>query len=860
MYELFDEKDNNKDNLRVSDWIYPDLGESIVTFHNINLGIKQMIKPSYNISVNISHCILTINGYSYQYNYGERGSDGNYKYYQTPIVKWGSKTDIKAYTREFYPSDVYFASQGGEVKAQIVYRIDISNTTNTHINGTYNEHKLVIDKDNLIIKWDYNRYILDSSINSEWHNFKNSDNYYSEEYKEAIEISEGENRTIYTTFNIKPEVINELINNPNGSIEDYPIRVEAKAYHEYTKYDYSWNPPTDSTRRNLFGYWAVDDKDSNNNKVEGREGKIHHSISDTKTDLAPPLIIGMSRFNRTISGTIFEDKNVRSLSNEVVGNGKYDNDESRISNVKIDILNSDGTYAMLYTKDQGLYYTSNPEIDGVTVKDLRSNKDGTYNISGIIPGKYYIMFTYGDGTQIIRDTDGNALYNENGSIKKVYSNGYKSTIVTDSSILKILKYGRYHGNLATDKTYLWYLDNNSNQNYNTAIDNQIDNSSFTYNQQIDYKIQNNDPDSIKGEERAKTPYISVPIELTTKKEGICTEYYWNYENMGFGIIEKPKIEVDIKKEITNVKLTLQNGQVLFEGNPAIANTAYLANLDQYWSKTGSKNTKAEIDNQYLYGSTLEIKYIITIENKSNIAYATEKYYKYGEISENENAREAEEAKIYVNSVLEYLDPLLKIKLHSDIKDEKGDTNYTYSDNKKIEIKSTTTGYKDYESARLTLAEEESNGDNSLKEKLEGKYNIVYQLGKDEAEYKIFNQELRTNKISEIGSSVSIDVVAQRILSDSNEDFDYTSFAQIEKITTAKNVYSDPTAAPIVKVSGGDSYWSSTIIKLDEIPSSSAKIAVTPSTGLDRSMKYILGLTIMLIALGGVIICIKKIKK
>ena len=172
--------------------------------------------------------------------------------------------------------------------------------------------------------------------------------------------------------------------------------------------------------------------------------------------------------------------------------------------------------------------------------------------------------------------------------------------------------------------------------------------------------------------------------------------------------------------------------------------------------------------------------------------------------------------------MEYLDPLLKIKLHSDIKDEKGDTNYTYSDNKKIEIKSTTTGYKDYESARLTLAEEESNGDNSLKEKLEGKYNIVYQLGKDEAEYKIFNQELRTNKISEIGSSVSIDVVAQRILSDSNEDFDYTSFAQIEKITTA--------------------------------------IAVTPSTGLDRSMKYILGLTIMLIALGGVIICIKKIKK
>ena len=56
-----------------------------------------------------------------------------------------------------------------------------------------------------------------------------------------------------------------------------------------------------------------------------------------------------------------------------------------------------------------------------------------------------------------------------------------------------------------------------------------------YGNNIEF-LKNNNAELIKKSTSAKTPTISVPIEFTTKREGICTDSYSTYDKMSFGII------------------------------------------------------------------------------------------------------------------------------------------------------------------------------------------------------------------------------------------------------------------------------------------------------------------------------------
>ena len=39
----------------------------------------------------------------------------------------------------------------------------------------------------------------------------------------------------FITFSVKHDAIVDILNHPNGIIEDYPTTAEATGYHEYTK-------------------------------------------------------------------------------------------------------------------------------------------------------------------------------------------------------------------------------------------------------------------------------------------------------------------------------------------------------------------------------------------------------------------------------------------------------------------------------------------------------------------------------------------------------------------------------------------------------------------------------------------------
>ena len=53
---------------------------------------------------------------------------------------------------------------------------------------------------------------------------------------------------------------------------------------------------------------------------------------------------------------------------------------------------------------------NNEDVDTLNKVETRSNTDGTYTLSGYIPGDYLIRFTYGDYECLINPQQNNQMY------------------------------------------------------------------------------------------------------------------------------------------------------------------------------------------------------------------------------------------------------------------------------------------------------------------------------------------------------------------------------------------------------------------------------------------------------------------
>ena len=140
--------------------------------------------------------------------------------------------------------------------------------------------------------------------------------------------------------------------------------------------------------------------------------------------------------------------------------------------------------------------------------------------------------------------------------------------------------------------------------------------------------------------------------LKTNLDGtqqVETVFRYNTQNVDFGIIEKAKQDYQIQKEITNIKVTLANGQVLIDGNPATQNLQYVKYLE-HTPFSRSKYIDMEIDNEILVGATLEVTYQVKAINESELNYLTYGYYYFGEDKD-----ESKIEKLTPSKVIDYFD-------------------------------------------------------------------------------------------------------------------------------------------------------------------------------------------------------------
>lgn len=724
------------------------------TLENINLGIRQLHTPQYDITENLAYVKLTIKGYTYNYIYG--GVDGPNRI-NAPKVSFQKKNDIAGYTRAIYPSDIVYNPEDAtqKLKVSVIYRIDIKNTENQDVEDQYREKKLHIT--NIVNEFDTSRYDLnDNNWEANGNTATIKQNYLKEKYGNGIE--KNQTSTSFIEFSVKEAAIKDILKHPEGIIEEFPTKVTSVGYHEYTRNDYSW-------------------------KNDLIKEQTHTTPYDQRSSEAPYLIFKLGE-QRTLTGTVFEDTVVTN-NGEKLGNGTFENNnENVVGNVKVELLDVEEGKTLANLPVSHLYNIKDA-TDGTKDADITeamviTDNKGNYTLSGLVPGYYFIRFTYGDGTQKIYDVNGN-------EVSTVLSKDYKSTIVTSEAARNALGF--------TDNQYkeVWYK-HLEGMNYSVAVDDldtrKIANTTNTAEKSVNVV--------------AGTAKVSITIENTENDNSTNIEVKDNqqievpnkskFEGFNLGIIRQPNQEAKLEKVVSNMKLTNAQNNIVFDGNPQTAKMQGVSDLDNDKNNGGSAYVRAEIKEENIYGSTLELKYAIKVTNISDVNYYSDNYYKFGDKTN------AYEVTLKIEEVTDYLDEALKYE-----PDESDAT-------------------------RITLTPdsiEETEGDKTTK-----KYLVKI------TDWKTLYTENNKERKAQKDTSDAVTLGTQRYLSNEESDMEFVNEAEITKLAnqTDPDDNSQDKAEKLVRTAPVEVHTNGKV---------KAVVTITPPTGLDR-------ITIILYAVAGAV--------
>lgn len=837
--------------------------EDNYTVEHINLGLMPKEKPTASVKTHLAYSKVNMNGFKYRYNYDEvlPGTTGQqvdpiYPTEQEQVSK-------KYYIGKVYPSDIIaYQAKNADLAVYIVYRIDIFNTTPTEGDpNLYKEERMYINDlkvtdfagefENTEGKkrnyFEIDTTQLDNDLDpseqqktiSAW----SEDGTLTNEAKNTINkdgIEAGKCKSVYVQFKMKDDLLDDFINKKVEEIT--PFKTTLNAYHEYLRTDNVWDENGSAKQYEGARQSNYPDRNEQTNK----KYFVHRSIDIDEKCNNLYLKFNLPEKQRTISGTVFEDTATKENlnGNKNLGDGIYDNQENTVKTVKVDLVTKteNDTYetAKLYQLDKNdkVVRDENGNIKtGTAVVEKGTEQDGTYKFEGVIPGYYYVRFTYGNGTQKIVDTNQKEIDNVN-------SVEYKSTIITDGSIKNAMEAKDYKvinyvgSNMLNDenKEYLkkaeWYKytkqeDINNFTRYSTAVDDtkqRADIEKEAYNDN-EYKLnEKKDNKDIN----AYTPKTGISIENDQNLAG--NENINEFSNFNFGIITFPKTEITPVKEITNVKLTNQVGTVMTTGNP-VDEPQYISDLSKL-SKTGTPSAKAELDPNLIHGTQLETTYKITITNNSQYDYGTvnengtitwnDSYYKYGE------ANQKELKGVEVTEVEDYIDKKYKTN-DGDIKDisskieqlqENGKFNTIDGGTINITKKSPEiTGDQTSESTTTENTQQNSDGSTTTT-----KTDTLSVKGWDRLK---------------VGESQTVEYTAVATISSTEDDLVYENQAKVISMKLDK----------LIELQAENtSNWKDTTKTI---------ITIVPNTGKDKSNTYWIAGTIALIVLGAGFVILKK---
>ena len=606
--------------------------EAVVEIGGLNLGVEERIMPDLAVVQDMDNVEIKLNGYTHTYQYAQRFENPEEYAGGDPFnvgVKFANKYISNSYSREVYSSDLVYNEQyeGGKLEVYVTYRVQLRNESSVYsqlktLKNYYDERyeSILVRDDGYVtndkgIITEYGEEIsstVDSRYNKD--GMKRADIYT--DYK----MAPGETREITITYELNNDAINSIL---NGEVTLDSI-TEVTSYSSYSDDQYS------------IPYAGID--------VDSAPDTINPSnyinTTEDDTDKAPSLILTLKE-ERVITGTVWEDSadpmflnNTDPYEKQRRGDGNYQQaSENVIQKVQVELLIPEGSN--LYRRAQ-LYQLDDEGNEIITDAIVETDNYGNYKFDGVIPSSYILRYTYGN-TSIFCDKDGNPLLDGEGNKIHVNVDNYKSTIYRGGSQenVETIKKNRY-----------WYREETSNveavQRLSDARDTEGIKTNGTKIDIIVDRIEDKDYyyGNLATEKElesicANTEIFDIKLDYDVELDNISqygAELKFIFDNIDFGIIERPRQDLEVDKQVANIEITLANGTTLIKGDPRSQNLSGVRVLDNH-------DVYIEMDNELIQGSTMTVTYEISVDNrKCEIDYNDENYYIYGIVPANKEQK------------------------------------------------------------------------------------------------------------------------------------------------------------------------------------------------------------------------------
>lgn len=370
------------------------------------------------------------------------------------------------------------------------------------------------------------------------------------------------------------------------------------------------------------------------------------------TDKAPLLNINVesSKIRKT-DGLVWEDENV---------NGKREDSEKLVNNVIVQLVElktlivNNQTFNIEYVWQEMLSGSGsllranyNTEKNGIEpVKESVTRSDGSYTFQNYIPGNYVIRFIYGDGTMIkyngqdYKSTIDNA-YNQEVFNENNYGTDKTESIARDneSRRLNVMSYSVDVDSKKGMLLKLLNVDDNYEPYYKKLNDNYYSDTEKKILAEIcGCDVASLTTDMLKGKLNdvlketymyADTSRIEVPVDNNDTSLDECYEY----ENMNFGLTERPKNKLTLEKHVTGLQVQVNSKDI---ANATADNAGTAADPIEKLKGTRKGLTafratrenrgawKLETDiEELLQGATIKVEYTYTATQEGETDYLSE---------------------------------------------------------------------------------------------------------------------------------------------------------------------------------------------------------------------------------------------
>ena len=617
---------------------------------NVNLGLYAREQVDVAIDSDVARFILNVNGYNHIYKYGTLISDNDMNVDANNVEQVDAKLKAlkgKYYERQLHESSIsYSATPEGtpNLYADITYKIYLQNKSNS-LTAKIKELTLDYDNELNLISYGYENSGTTQEV-SEQEIVANTVYGGTENLKEAVislekledkKISAGKKEVLEVTFRVYADTIARILNNPVGI--KFDMMAEVSKYSTYTQ--------------QMTAYASIDKNSaSRNEKVQiDTDNTFVTDTFENDTTIAPTF--KLSKGTQTeLSGIVYEDSPKESTPIKISGNNIYErvgdgiyNNENVMANVLVELLSvpmENGQYDSDTARtgenerqeyDVAKLYQENKTTQGESSKVLArtyTNEKGEYKFEGLTAGNYVIKYTYGKN---MKDVDENgqekgtirsatAIYTSDGKtkLKEIEAREYKSTVITSGEISNAMNITDGKAHLNGD--YSWFLKSPETR-YSDAVDDVEYRANLEKEAKINYEILKGTKTYVYENMEAYTPYFKLGVEefndqqsgatLETQEDGTLN-YVFTIDNVDFGLIERPIVDLQVDKVITGLKVSLGNGQVLINGDPSKDSLPYVrTGLDDF--------VPIEMDTELLQNATIEEEYTIKITNNSELDYS-----------------------------------------------------------------------------------------------------------------------------------------------------------------------------------------------------------------------------------------------